>query len=140
MGFDPALFNNKQLNMIGKADRRVIGRSAITTEEAHEHRAVRLERELHDQCLSLLRIRGIFCVHSRTDRKATTPEGTPDLVFALHGYAMAVELKRPGEEPRPEQMKVMQQMQVNGWTVAVITSLEGFKAFLDANECLCNRS
>jgi hypothetical protein len=122
------------LKLMPKEQRNPLGKAGLTTEEVDAKTAVKLEKQLHEQCLALLMIRGVFCVHSRMDRKATTPVGTPDLCFAVDGIPCAVDLKRPGEHPTPDQVKVMQQMMDNGWRVRVLTSLEGFKSFLDNSQ------
>jgi hypothetical protein len=134
MAIDPKTIPAAMLRCMPKETRKPLGNAGLTPEEVDAKIAVKLEKQLHEQCLALLMIRGVFCVHSRMDRKATTPVGTPDLCFAVDGIPCAVELKRPGEHPTPDQVKVMQQMMDNGWRVRVITSLEGFKSFLDNSQ------
>lgn len=56
--------------------------------------------------------------------------GAPDRMCIFPGGKVAfVEVKRPGEKPRPLQIRRMEQLRELGVTVAVIDSKEGAAAF-----------
>jgi hypothetical protein len=81
---------------------------------------LKLEKQLQDQIAGHLEINGTVVIRSRMDRKTTTRVGTPDLLFALKGRAIAIEVKRPGHKPSKEQLEMMRQMTANGWRCFVI--------------------
>lgn len=57
--------------------------------------------------------------------------GVPDRIVALPGgRTLYVELKRPGEQPRPLQLKRHQELRDRGHRVYVIDSLEGVRSFI----------
>lgn len=141
MGLDPNKLPDSLLKCMPKVARKPLGKAGVTQEEADAKNAVKREKELHDQCLAYLRIKGIFCIHSRMDKRSTNQVGLPDLCFSVRstvarsdgqffGIPCAVELKLPGCHPTSEQAAVMAQMMDNGWIVRVYTSFESFVFFL----------
>ncbi|MEK4142112.1 VRR-NUC domain-containing protein [Paenibacillus sp. FSL L8-0696] len=57
--------------------------------------------------------------------------GVPDRIIALPGgLTVYVELKKPGEQPRPLQLKRHQELRERGHLVYVIDTLEGVHAFI----------
>lgn len=130
MGLDPTVLPDAFLSKMDKADRKTLDKAGVTTAEAEAKQAFRREKELQERCIALLRLRGIFVNYSRTDKRKRDKTGVPDLVFCFkpqgwaYGIPCAWELKRPGEHPTVEQVKVMQQMMDNGWLIRVITSEE----------------
>ncbi|WP_010271384.1 VRR-NUC domain-containing protein [Paenibacillus senegalensis] len=57
--------------------------------------------------------------------------GKPDRMCLLpDGKAVFVEMKRPGEEPRPLQKKMHRRLRSLGFTVEVIDSQEGIEVFI----------
>lgn len=58
--------------------------------------------------------------------KFTSPQnsGVPDRLFIRDGQTIFVEFKRLGEQPRPLQMKVINDMRLYGATVYVIDNLK----------------
>lgn len=52
------------------------------------------------------------------------PAGLPDLCGCVNGRFIALEVKRPGEEPSPVQRKRMRDLRSVGAIVAVVTSAE----------------
>lgn len=57
-------------------------------------------------------------------RKYTSPgrRGVPDRIVILNGYVYFVELKRPGEKPRPDQLAEHKAMANNGIKVHILDS------------------
>jgi predicted RNA-binding Zn-ribbon protein involved in translation (DUF1610 family) len=65
-------------------------------------------------------------------RKYKTRRADPDrLVLLDGGEALFVELKRPGEEPRPEQLREHKRLRDKGFSVTVIDTKEGVDAWID---------
>lgn len=56
--------------------------------------------------------------------------GAPDRFVMLKGLSMWVELKAPGEKPRPSQVREHERMRSMGQRVEVIDSLDGVDALL----------
>jgi len=92
---------------------------------------VRLEKDLHNLIQNELTRRGIFAIHSRTDRKTTQQVGVPDFIFCFPGVPIAVECKLPGAKLTDDQAYVAAKMQKNGWLYFVVTSYEEFREILD---------
>lgn len=122
------------LRCMPNAQRKTLGKAGLLPNEISEKQALKLEKELHNLCLNYLRQKNVFVIHSRMDRKTTNQTGIPDLIFALpsspHGIPCAVELKRSGCHPTPEQVKVLEQLDASGWTTRVVTTFEQFQIFL----------
>lgn len=57
-------------------------------------------------------------------RKYTSPgrRGVPDRIVILNGHVYFIELKRPGEKPRPDQLAEHRAMKKNGVVVFVLDS------------------
>lgn len=60
--------------------------------------------------------------------------GVPDRIVIYKGDVVFVELKRPGEEPRPLQKAVFDQMSANGAYIYIIDSEEDIKVFVEQYE------
>jgi hypothetical protein len=90
----------------------------------------KLEKDLQRLCEHELTRRGIWFLH--LSPKAREKHGTPDLLFALAGRAVAIELKTVDGKVSDDQARCHQEMRANGWTVIVCRSFDNFKAFLDA--------
>lgn len=57
-------------------------------------------------------------------------DGVPDRVLIGHGITAFVELKRPGEKPRPLQRFILKTMEEHGAIVGVVDSKETADKFL----------
>lgn len=130
------------LKMISPADRAEIGKGATLSEEAIAKYEAKAESDLQKQILALLEgHRGIVVIYSRMDRKATTPLGTPDFLFAVTGrepvepgaesgrettFACAWECKTATGKLDQEQEKFRDKMTAppNNWTWRLIRSVE----------------
>ena len=51
--------------------------------------------------------------------------GAPDYLFLKNGWAVFIEFKSPGEEPRPDQVREHQEMLEHGASVYVVDSVRG---------------
>lgn len=57
-------------------------------------------------------------------------DGVPDRIVLLNGRVIFVELKRPGETPRPLQLKRHRQLRALGFEVAVLDSIPAVDLFI----------
>lgn len=115
--------------------RKPLGKAGMTRQEVIEKAEVKAEKDLHEQVVAYLeQHHGIKVGHARMDRKSTYTLGWPDLTFALHGKACALELKVGKKKPDPDQLACIAAMEPNGWNVYVVRSLEEAKAFLERIE------
>ena len=62
---------------------------------------------------------------------AFTMSGVPDVLAIKDGRACWLECKRPGEKPTPIQMLRMKELQAAGCPVAVVTSADEARTFLE---------
>lgn len=119
-------------------ERAKLGKAGKTAAECSDIVLAKLERQVHLEISNWLRLKGIFYVHSRTDRKTTNAVGCPDFVFAwageYQGYAparpTAVEVKVGNNVMSDEQLKVMAIMQGNGWAYHIVSSLPEMLVYL----------
>lgn len=58
------------------------------------------------------------------------PPGWPDVQAIKAGHSVFVEVKRPGEKPRPEQLEMHAELRHYGATVIVATSVDDVAAAL----------
>ena len=58
--------------------------------------------------------------------------GVPDRVCLMGGRIVFIEVKAPGQQPRPIQHRRIQQLRDLGFTVIVIDSLAGIEGVADA--------
>lgn len=132
MAWDSKLLPDKVLRLLSPADRRSLGKAGLTAEEAVLAGRVKVERDLQNLIESYFRLRGVFAIRSRMDKKTTTPVGTPDFMLALDGEAIAIEAKLPGEELTPEQetMRKILTEAPNGWRWLTVHSLDPIKELL----------
>ena len=87
-----------------------------------------LERDIERHfCESVRKLGGIPEKFRMADRR-----GVPDrIVLFPGGLVMFCELKRPGEVPRPDQVRVHRQYGALGSPVAVLDSVEAVDAWVD---------
>ena len=58
--------------------------------------------------------------------------GVPDRICLMRNRAVFVELKAPGQKPRPIQVHRMNQLRDQGFQTFVVDSVDGIKGVLDA--------
>ena len=58
--------------------------------------------------------------------------GVPDRICLMRNRAVFVELKAPGQKPRPIQLRRMNQLRQQGFVALVVDSVDGIKGGLDA--------
>ena len=58
--------------------------------------------------------------------------GVPDRICLMKSQAVFVELKAPGQKPRPIQLRRMNQLRQQGFTALVVDSVDGIREVLDA--------
>lgn len=103
--------------------------------KAREQKASgKLEKQLQKDIGQFLGMKGICFFSQRMDRKAGGRKGWPDFTFAIRGHACAVEAKVGDNDLQEDQLKVISEMILNGWKVAVIRGISELKQFLDEME------
>jgi hypothetical protein len=133
---NPKLFPPKVLRLIPAEQRRAFGLAGLTTEEALDAARIKSERDLQNVMESYFNLRGVVASRSRMDKKTRTKKGTPDFLLALHGRAIAIEAKLPGEELTEDQAKMKERMTAppNEWEWVTAYSLDDVKAVLHRYE------
>lgn len=58
--------------------------------------------------------------------------GVPDRICLMRNRAVFVELKVPGQKPRPIQQRRMNQLRQQGFVTLVVDSVDGIQEVLDA--------
>lgn len=129
------------LKRLSPEDRKTLGKSGMLASEAQTKIDGKRESLVHRDIENWLRQRGIFFIHSRTDKKTTNANGTPDFIFMwcfydyvdkAHIYTgMAIEVKVNGNNLSPEQLTVKAQMEANGWNYFVVASLDELRVYLN---------
>lgn len=119
MGFDPSFFNDKQLGMIPKDQRKGM-RNLVTAAEATAKAADASEKEMQETIEAFCRQKGWPCYRSRMDRKTTMPAGTPDFMICLNGRFVAIECKQPPNKCTDAQKRALNLIGANGgaWRVS----------------------
>lgn len=85
-----------------------------------------LESKIEKKLVSLVRRSGGECLKFVSPGNA----GVPDrIVMMPHGKIHFVELKAPGEKPRPLQVAIHEEFKILGFKVEVIDTLEGLGDF-----------
>lgn len=92
----------------------------------------RLETDIAASAIKALRQLGALCERTNAGqamglhggRIKLAGKGTPDWLVVFRGRVTLLEFKRPGKEPRPEQVEWHAKAARNGVTVFVVTSVE----------------
>ena len=58
--------------------------------------------------------------------------GVPDRICLMRNRVVFVELKAPGKQPRPIQVRRMNQLRQQGFTALVVDAIDGIQEVLDA--------
>lgn len=87
---------NNILKCMVPADRKSLGKSGLTIEEADAKGQKRAERELHETFGQWLRLHGLSSRHDRMDRKTNCAPGWPDFDVPYGGKACLIEFKAEG--------------------------------------------
>ena len=58
--------------------------------------------------------------------------GVPDRICLMRNRVVFVALKAPGKQPRPIQVRRMNQLRYQGFTALVVDSVDGIQEVLDA--------
>lgn len=130
------------LKRMSADERKKFGKSGLLASEGQAKIDIVSERKVHSQIENWLRQRGIFFIHSRTDKRTTNAKGVPDFLFAwwsdhrskkfhIPAEPVAIEVKVNGNTLSPEQLAVKAQMEANGWNYLVVSSLDELRVYLD---------
>ena len=126
MRINEKLIPGNIVRLMSPADRKALG--ILTPDERTAKADDRAEKELQRLCEQELSRRGIEYIH--LSFRAREKRGYPDLTFALDGVPVAVELKSATGKLSPDQVKVMQRMERNGWRTHVVRSFEQFRKII----------
>jgi hypothetical protein len=125
---DVRLLNDKWLKLVSDKDKKLLG--LTSPEELMKKAWAKTERQLQNQIVQYLGLRGIEVVRSRMDRKTTGVKGTPDLIFSVRGPCgiprpCAFEVKMDNGVLSRAQNDMLQRMRTspNAWDVRVVRSL-----------------
>ena len=121
---NPVILPDNILKRMSAADRKLMGKAGITADEAALKCVARSERDLQRIVIAWLRHRGYTVIVSAMHMATSNNVGTPDLLLAVKGRALAIECKMPGCSPTEDQLKMMQAMRLDGWVTIVIQHLE----------------
>jgi hypothetical protein len=133
MGLKSQLLPDNILRRMSKPDRSPLGKAGVTSAEAMAQADRRAEKELQADMENMLRVRDIFFVRARMDKKHTLPKGTPDfLIFLRGGRALAVEVKVHGGMVSEDQARVFDEFYFKtGEPVRIVANIEMFKNLLN---------
>lgn len=94
-------------------------------QNAHDKASEKVLQGLCDSALSLRSIEGLHLSYKAREKK-----GWPDLVFAINGQAIAVELKVGKNKLSEDQERVRAALVANGWHYYVVRTYDEFVAVL----------
>lgn len=121
------IFPPNILKCLRPEDRKSLGKAGLLPEEALRKMEVKSERDLQNQIVGLLRLRGIEPIVSQFGKKTRNNLGTPDIIFAAYGIPCAWELKMPktGRSSIEQgQMAVRLSSPPNSWRHRIIKSVD----------------
>ena len=86
------------------------------------------ERTIEHQLKKAIEVSGGLCW------KLVCPgtTGVPDRICLMRNRVVFVELKAPSKQPRPIQVRRMNQLRQQGFTALVVDSIDGIQEVLDA--------
>lgn len=87
-----------------------------------------IERVVEQELVNMVRYIGGLCYKFNS----ASQSGVPDRIVLYKGHTYFVELKQPGEKPRPEQLAVHKEMNKQDIPVYVLDDLEKVDAFVEA--------
>lgn len=125
------------LRCMSKSDRKSVGQQ--TCAEAFAKYEAKNEREIQKQIAAYLRRNNIWFAQSRTDKRTTNGNGTPDFIFSKyitvnHAQPFAIEVKYGKGELSDEQAEVMNKMIRDGWHYKIVRSLKEVINLLEAGK------
>lgn len=129
MGMNPKLLPENIRKCMQKEDRIDVG--ILTDEEATRKRNDQLEKEVQEEIARLLQLRGIWFERKAMHKKSTGTVGCPDFLLAVHGNAVAIEVKVGSNNLSDDQIMCRKQMMENKWSYFVVRELSEAKAVLD---------
>ena len=107
------------------------GRTSAAKRQTNDTK--RLEKSIADEILRYLN--SLPCCHAEKIHRGTYDlRGTPDILGALNGRALALEVKRPGNDATPLQQYVMGKWAQAGAITGVVRSVDDVRALLNKEE------
>jgi hypothetical protein len=120
------IVTDKIAGMMIPADRKALG--ILTQSERQKKVDGTAEKEIQRLCEMELSRRGIVYLH--LSPMAREKCGWPDLTFVVLGVPYAVELKTAAGKLSEDQIRVMREMERNGWRTHIVRSFEEFRELL----------
>ena len=90
------------------------------------------EGKLHDEILAECRKRGWLAFHGSMAHRARRTPGEPDVVLALPGRVLFIELKKKGGKLSQEQLGVEAWLRKLGYQLHVVRSFEQFLSIVNS--------
>ena len=108
-----------------KQDLRLYDMKRTPPEKRQADADAKSERELQETIIQYLRMKGVLAiVHSRMDKRTTQSKGVADIICAVNGRALALEVKVGTNKPTDEQTEWLCDAQSDGWVTRVVYRLE----------------
>ena len=127
------------LRCMDAKERKAMGKAGELPEEIQARVDEKSHRELQNDLVALLSLRGVTPLAAPGVGKSKMKLGWPDLTFAYRGVPCVWEIKVGRDTLRTEQIQLQAELQKpeNGWRHAVIRSVQEAKMFLDAmDKCI----
>lgn len=112
------------LRLMDPKARRALGKAGMTQEEALEAYCARNEKELQQQIVNLLKLRGVWFTTSIFGRRSTSSVGTPDINFPYLGKWISWEVKFGNGKLSEDQERVRDSVIRQGGEWRMIRSLD----------------
>jgi hypothetical protein len=126
---------DKIKRLLSPEDRKTLGKAGETTEEMLRNAAIKTEKDLQNVIEQYFNLKGIVAIRSRMDVPTTNNKGCPDFLVVVRSpdairiqtelgfrvglevYAIAMEVKLPGEKLSADQEEMRARMiyPPNGW-------------------------
>jgi hypothetical protein len=125
MGIDLAGTPDHFKRCLPQQERKVLGKHAMTKEEAIESYEHQTEKALQDAVEAWIESQpDCYCRRQRMDKKTTTRRGTPDFWCSIVGQALEIECKRPGGKTSDAQDREIAHIRARKGRVIVVTTLK----------------
>lgn len=110
---------NHFLKCMAPEDRKPLGKSGLTLEEAHAQLAKRAEKEMHADYEGFLRRNGLLYAHVPMNKPSSLPVGHPDFSVYYKNRVLLGDFKVPGGTKKPSQKVWFSQSELNDCPVRI---------------------
>lgn len=103
----------------------------LSSNEAREEAKKKAEKQIQREIYQYLKASGVRCIiNPPMHTRSQLPIGHPDFTFVWKGVPICAEVKIWGEKPNLVQKEYHQRLELDGWRVFVVTSVEDVKSIL----------